>query len=264
MSQTALAEVFSSAPEAASPSNEALLARFMTTRASTELEQVVRQNQRLVHHVVKRFADCGEPYEDLVQIGNLGLIKAARNFDAARGARFSTYALTMIEGEIRHHLRDNTLLRQPRWMRRLRAQMETASAELRERLGREPRLEELAETLNVSEEGIREVQAYCARVELCVAEDGGDDEECPPSLDRHAVRSRRYESFSLPIEDRIALSEAMERLSEKERDLVDLLCYREFTQREVAEALGVTRKKVSRDFNRALGRLREVLARPIF
>jgi len=263
MSQAALAEIFAPAPETAAPSNESLLARFMTTRAPTELERLVRQNQRLVHHVLKRFSDCGEPYEDLVQVGNIGLIKAARNFDADNGARFSTYALTMIEGEIRHHLRDSTLLRQPRWMRSLGAQMAKAAAELTERLGREPETAELAEALNVSEEGIREVQAYRSKVELCAAEDG-DDEGCPPSLDRHAVRSRRYESFSLPIEDRIALSQAMERLTEKERDLVDLLCYREFTQREVAEALGVTRKKVSRDFNRALGRLREVLNKPVF
>src|SRR5674536_380210 len=97
--------------------NEQLLAAYADTGSSATLDEVVRRNQNLLHHILKRVAYASDPYEDLLQVANLGLIKAAQRFDAERGVRFSTYATAIVDGELRHHLRDSLLMKQPRWVK---------------------------------------------------------------------------------------------------------------------------------------------------
>jgi RNA polymerase sigma-B factor len=245
------------------PDNEALLDQYALTGAPELLDRLVRDNQRLVHHLLKRFSYADEPYEDLVQVANLGLVKAARAFDAGRGVRFSTYASVVIEGEVRHHLRDTLLLRQPRWVRRLHVQIEATTDELAQKLGRPPEVGEIAQAMNVSEEGILEVLALYSRLEL-YAWDHDDPDDSAVSIDRQVVHSLHHESFTLPVEDRVAIEAALERLTEFQRRLVDLLFYREFTLAEVAARLGVTQKKVVRERQKAMTRLREVLGKRVF
>jgi RNA polymerase sigma-B factor len=244
--------------------NEQLVAQYAATRSAKTLDQIVRSNQKLLHHILKRFAAADEPYDDLVQVANLGLIKAVQRFDPERGVKFSTYAVPVIEGEVRHHLRDSLLLRQPRWVKKVYAQIEEAIGVLTRRLGRQPELGEIAAELNIGEEGILEVLNLYARIDL----HGLDDLELSDAatrddLARGEVRSLRHDSFSLPIEDRIALYDALDKLSAFERKLIYLLFFREFTQHEVAAALGLTQKKVSRESIKAIGRLRVLLTRKI-
>src|SRR5664279_907476 len=118
--------------------NEQLLAVYADTGSSRALDELVRRNQNLLHHILKRFSYASEPYEDLVQVANLGLIKAAQRFDPDRGARFSTYATAIVDGELRHHMRDSLLLRQPRWVKKVYHDIQNKSAELMHRLGRPP------------------------------------------------------------------------------------------------------------------------------
>jgi RNA polymerase sigma-B factor len=241
--------------------NEQLVAEYAATHNPRVLDELVRRNQRLLHHLLKRFAHAQESYEDLLQVANLGLLKAAQRFDPSRGRTFSTYAAALIEGEIRHHLRDSLLLRQPRWVRKVHGQISAAQAELTHALQRAPTLRELSEKLNITEQGIVEVLQLHARV-------GSVDEpltgaEVVAEAERSSVRSLRFESFSLPIEDRIALYDALDKLSAFERKIIYLLFFREFTQHEVAAALGLTQKKVSRESIKALTRLRSVLQRNV-
>jgi RNA polymerase sigma-B factor len=259
----ALADVVPIGAAAGARDNEALLAQYRVTGAPDLLDRLVRDNQGLVHHLLKRFRYADEPYEDLVQVANLGLIKAAHSFDAARGARFCTYAAVVIEGEIRHHLRDTLLLRQPRWVKRLHGQIRATTIDLGNKLGRAPEIREIAQAMNVKEEGIREVLALYARLEL-YAWDQPDGDDGMPAIDRHVLRSLHHESFTLPVEDRVALEAALERLTDFQRRVVDLLFYRELTQAEVAQAMGVTHKKVTRELHNALGRLREVMGKRVF
>lgn len=262
MSQTAT-EVIGLAAGMPAWANEALCDRYAETGAPEALDRLVRDNQLLVHHTLKRFSWATEPYEDLVQVANVGLVKAAKSFDPARGARFSTYAMAMIDGEVRHHLRDTHLMRQPRWVRRVISQIDAATDRLGAELGRAPRVAEIARAVNLTEESVLEALALSTRVELHGShEDEAEDGEA--GLDRRAFHSRHYESFSLPIEDRLALDEALDKLSDFQRDLVELLFYREFTQREVADALGMTHKKVSREVQKTLHRLRDVMEKKIF
>lgn len=254
-----------SLPPAASPgerSNEAVLADYARTARPECMEQLVRANQALVHHVLKRFSYAEEPYEDLVQVGNLGLLKAARNFDPRRGTRFSTYATSMIDGEVRHFLRDALLLRRPRWAQQLYLQIRETADELTRTLGRAPGLDELADAMNLEPAGISEILSYSRRVQLSTWDEEFDEEAS--SIDRQAVRSRHYSSFSLPMEDRIALQAAVERLTGFQRELVELVFYREFTQKEVADALGCTTRKVGIELQRSLVRLRETLGKRVF
>jgi len=262
MSQTAVVDISAPTPGAPPRANEALCRQYAQTREPEALDRLVRDNQLLVHHTLKRFSAAGEPYEDLVQVANVGLIKAVRSYDPERGGRFSTYAMAMIDGEVRHHLRDSRLLRQPRWVRRLLGEIEQTRDELGGRLGRPPQVAEIAAAMNMTEESVQEALSLAARVELGPPIEHGDGDG--EALDRRAFHSRHYESFALPIEDRLALDQALDRLSEFQRHLVHLLFYREFTQREVAEALGVTRKKVSRELQKTLHSLREVMGKRIF
>ena len=244
--------------------NEQLVAEYAATRSPASLDQVVRDNQRLLHHVLKRFAAADEPYEDLLQVANLGLIKAVQRFDSTKGVRFSTYAVPVIEGEVRHHLRDSLLLRQPRWVKRVYRQIEDAVGSLTGKLGRPPHLSEIAAELNISEAGILEVLNVYARIDLKGLSDGYADVGGDPTADSSEVRSLHLSSFSLPIEDRIALYDALDVLTAFQRKLIYLLFFREFTQHEVAAALGLTQKKVSRESIKALARLKQVMTRRVF
>jgi RNA polymerase sigma-B factor len=244
--------------------NEQLVAQYAATRSAATLDQIVRRNQRLLHHVLKRFASADEPYEDLVQVANLGLIKAVQSFDPERGVKFSTYAVPVIEGEVRHHLRDSLLLRQPRWVKKVYGQIEEAVGTLTRQLGRQPQLSEIAESLNITEAGILEVLNLYARIDLHGLDELPAEGDALATADRHEVRALRRTSFALPIEDRIVLYEALDKLSGFERKLIYLLFFREFTQGEVASALGMTQKKVSRESIRALSRLKALMTRKVF
>lgn len=244
--------------------NEQLVAEYAASHDVAVLDQIVRANQRLLHHILKRFAYADEPYEDLLQVANIGLIKAAQRFDGERGVRFATYAAAVVDGELRHHLRDTLLMRQPRWVKRVYAQIETAGRELLHEFGRPAELHELAARVNIAPEGILEVMNLYARVDLQSQSEPAGDDEPDPHIDQSRVHSLHLQSFSLPIEDRIALQAALTKLSAFQQRLIYLLFFREFTQREVADVLGITQKKVSRESLKALGRLKEVLSYKVF
>ena len=146
--------------------NEQLLAAYAETRSAATLDEIVRRNQNLLHHILKRFSYASEPYEDLLQVANLGLIKAAQRFDGGRGVRFTTYATAIVDGELRHHLRDSLLMRQPRWVKKVYQQIQDKSNELMHKLGRPPEVAELAQALNINEDGILEVMNLYSRIEL--------------------------------------------------------------------------------------------------
>ena len=219
--------------------NEQLIAGYATGGSAAALDELVRRNQNLLHHILKRFAYANEPYEDLLQVANLGLIKAAQRYDATRGVRFSTYATAIIDGELRHHLRDSLLLRQPRWVKKVYGDIQVKSNELMHKLGRAPALREIAAALNIDEDGILEVMRLYARIDLHSQNEPFSGDDMGIEADRQAVRSLRQESFALPIEDRIVLYDALDTLTGFQRRLVYLLFFKQLTQSEVADLLGL-------------------------
>jgi RNA polymerase sigma-B factor len=244
--------------------NEALLAEYARSRSPATLDEIVRRNQNLLHHILKRFSYADEAYEDLLQVANLGLIKAAQRYDPRRGAQFSTYATALVDGELRHHLRDSLLMRQPRWVKKIYGQIQDKSNELMHALGRPPTMAELSEGLNINEEGILEVMRLYSRIELHSRNEPHSPEELLEPANPRALRSLRLESFALPIEDRISLYQALDRLDAFQRRLIYLLFFKDLTQHEVAAEMGLTQKKVSREQHKALGRLKQLMTRKVF
>lgn len=243
--------------------NERLLSEYASSGSPAALDELVRRNQNLLHHILKRFTCANEPYEDLLQVANLGLIKAAQRYDAARGVRFSTYATAIVDGELRHHLRDSLLLRQPRWVKKVYGEIQAKSSELMHKLGRAPEVREIAAAVNIDENGILEVMRLYARIDLHSQNEPFSDDDMDIAADRRAVRALRQESFSLPIEDRIVLYDALDKLSSFQRRLVYLLFFKQLTQSEVADQLGLSQKKVSREQIKALTRLRRMLVQRV-
>ncbi|MGN6782339.1 MAG: RNA polymerase sigma factor SigF [Marmoricola sp.] len=220
-------------------------------------DDLVALHLPLVDHCVRRFLNRGEPYDDLVQVGTIGLIKAVDRFDSDRGVEFSTYATPTIIGEIKRHFRDKGwAIRVPRRLQELRLAMTAANAELSQRLGRSPTPAELAERLETTVEEVLEcIESGNAYATLSLdAGDQGDDGvasmlstlgDVDPSLEHVEVRES--------IKPLLAV------LPEREKRILLLRFFHNMTQSQIAEEIGVSQMHVSRLLNRTLAQLREGL-----
>lgn len=212
-------------------------------------DQIFAEYQGVVDSVVRRYFRAAER-EELLQIGYIGLLNAIERFDSAKGFRFSTYATHCVDGEIRHFLRDKSeSIRRPRWVRKLSAKVAGFLERFQHQHQRLPTLSEISESLNIAEEGVRAILLAKQPASL---DDSGVSEE----FVRDSVRSARFESFRLPVEDRIAISQAFEKLLEMEKKIIYLFFVQDFTQKEIAGKLALSPRKVSRLMQRALGSLR--------
>jgi RNA polymerase sigma-B factor len=219
-----------------------LIDAYRQTGDRQAIERIVASHGKMLDHLACRYAGAsGETFEDLLQVGYVGLLKAVDGYEGASRAQFGSYAYAMVEGEIRHHLRDNGLVRKPRWARGLYSKVWEATTRLTAELGRPPEAEELAEAVNVSPEGIIELMKLYRDTSV-VSLDGAEDE----GVDLSAIRSLHHESFSLPIEDRIQLERALESLTELQQKVIHLFFYKDLTQTEIGRRLGLSQRKVSR------------------
>jgi RNA polymerase sigma-B factor len=204
-------------------------------------------HERLLTHIVHRYKHYSEEtYEELRQVGYVGLLKAARGYETygtyetGHEASFGSYAYAKIDGELRHHLRDNGLVKRPRWARSLHARISEATVRLSTELGRLPLPGEVAEEVNLTTEGVLELLKLFSDTEVSSLDGSGEE------VDLSAIRSHRHESFSLPVEDKIALEEALEQLTELQRRVVYLFFYKDLSQTEIGRRLGLPQRKVSR------------------
>src|SRR5215213_6911862 len=206
------------------------------------VERIFSMNVKILNHIVRRYASSSdESYEDLLQVGYVGMMKAVNGYRLDSEAKFSSYAYSMIEGEIKHHLRDTALVKRPRWARNLHARVSEATSRLTTELGRPPLIEEVADEVNITPEGVSELmKLFCDTDVLSL--DAGEDEE----VDVSAIKSLRYETFSLPIEDRILLDQALESLTELQRKVIYLFFYKDLRQTEIGRKLGLSQRKTSR------------------
>src|SRR5215211_7789444 len=206
------------------------------------VERILSMNAKILNHIVRRYASASdESYEDLLQVGYVGMMKAINGYRLDSEAKFSSYAYSMIEGEIKHHLRDAALVKTPRWARSLHAKVSEATNRLTAELGRAPLIEEVASEVNITPEGVSELRKLFSDTEV-LSLDCGEDEE----VDFSAIKSLRYETFSLPVEDRIILDQALESLTELQRKVVYLFFYKDLCQTEIGKRLGLSQRKTSR------------------
>ena len=203
--------------------------------------ELIERNLPLVESVARRFQRRGEPLDDLVQVGTIGLIKAVDRFDPARGTRFATVAVPAIEGEIKHHLRDGApLVRKPQPLHELAVRARAEQTRMTAELGREPTIDELAGALGAPHD------------EVVLALDGGpavaiadDDAKVPGAA--HAGESR------------LLLDGGLDRLPERDRRVLRMRYEEDLSQAEIAKREGVSQATVSRQIAGALERLRRTL-----
>lgn len=215
-------------------------------------ERLIEQNIGLVHSIAKRFVYSGIDYEDLVQIGSLGLLKAIRNFDVDRGVMLSTYAVPMIIGEIRKYLRDDGAVKVSRTIREQYIRLRRMSQQIQLQTERDPTVSELAQACGLSEE------------EVVLALDAGAS---PVSLDETVNEDgdvARSELVCAPEHlssvERIALKDVINALPPKDRALITLRYFCEKTQQQTALQLGMTQVQVSRREKKILEKLRTRLS----
>jgi len=231
--------------------NDLLLARIRAGDRTAEGE-MIEENMGLVRMIAKRFLDRGTDYEDLLQIGTIGMLKAIRSFEAERGTVFSTYAVPLIVGEIRRHLRDDGPIKVSRMYKRWGLALMHEKERIMAQEGREAGIAELAERCGVSVEdaaisldAISPVASFSDRLygeETVTLESVLSDEESERESER--------------ICDRIALAQSIGKMPTMWRQIVILRYYRGMTQQQVAQQLGLTQVKVSREEKKLLAFLR--------
>ncbi len=218
-------------------------------------ETLIQGNLRLVLSVIQRFAGRGENADDLFQVGCVGLIKAIDNFDVTQNVRFSTYGVPMIIGEIRRYLRDNSAIRVSRSMRDTAYRVLQAREKLQRENQREPTVEQIAKELDLPREEI--VFAMDAVVDPVSLFDpvysDGSDTVCV--MDQ--VRDTRNTDESWL--DRLALREAVSKLTPREQHILALRFYEGKTQMEVSGEIGISQAQVSRLEKNAISAIRKSL-----
>lgn len=204
------------------------------------VERIFTMHGRILHHIVRRYSNSsGEPHEDLLQVGYVGLIKAVNGYRMDSQAKFSSYAYSMIDGELRHHFRDTAMVKKPRWARSLGSRISESTTRLTGEFGRPQLIEEIARDVNVTPEGIAEVTKLFVDTNVSFLDAPGLGSDCDEGPNLAAVKSLQYEAFSLPIEDRILLEQGLESLTELQQRVVYLSFYKNLSQTEGGERLGL-------------------------
>ena len=235
--------------------NQELLQRAREGDSDAEAA-LVEENLGLVRKVARRFLDRGTEYEDLVQIGTIGMIKAIRSFSPERGTVFSTYAVPLIIGEIRRHLRDEGLIKVSRIYKRQGLMLMCEKNRIAAEEGREAGVAELAARCGVSiEEAAVSLDAMSPVTSLSDFVYGEDTVTF-----ENVIPDEESERESERICDRIALAQCIHRLPELWQKIVLMRYFRNMTQQETANTLGLTQVKISREEKKLLAALREELS----
>ena len=210
-------------------------------------EKLVTDNMGLISMAVKRYIGFGVDYEDLFQIGAVGLVKAAKAFDRSKNLKFSTYAVAKIIGEIKTYLRDNGEIKIPRSVKEQKFKIEKAHSQLLKELGREPKISEISQYTGIPPEDIiYALDATQATVSL----------DLPPDEGGITVCSDAKEDETL---DKIMVSQMLSSLPPDERRLIVLRFFADKTQSEIAGEIGVSQVQVSRILMRTLEKMRKEL-----
>jgi len=241
------------ARDAATPE---LFAEYQRSHDPQVRDRLILAHMNLVRYLARKFANRGEPLEDLIQVGMIGLINAIDRFDPDRGIRFATYATPTIVGEIRRYFRDRGwAVKVPRRLQELNLAANKAIDDLTQRLDRAPTVSELAQELNISEAEALEAMELGELYELPSLDSdlGGESDETRSRLADYVGRvDEEIERF----ERRARLNQALQSLTPRERKIIELRFFDNLSQTQVAKQLNISQMHVSRLQQRALAKLR--------
>lgn len=215
-------------------------------------ERLINGNLRLVLSIIQRFANRSETLEDLFQIGCIGLIKSIDNFDISQNVRFSTYAVPMIIGEIRRHLRDNNSIRVSRSMRDIAYRAMQAREQMMAQNNKEPSLEEIANEIGSKREtvvlSLESVVEPISLNEPVFSDNNGDTVYVMDQLGDETSEKEWIEN--------ITIKQSVKALSKREKRILSLRFFKGYTQTEVAEKIGISQAQVSRIEKSAIKKIR--------
>lgn len=220
-------------------------------RRATLRSSIVEAHLPLVRYLAARFRHLGEPFDDLVQVGTIGLINAVDRYDPRHGASLATYATPTIVGEIKRYFRDRVwAVRVPRRLQELHARLGVARAALAQELGRQPTVHEIAERLGVDvEDALEALEALRSSATVPLQ---ADERAAVPEV---AVDDPALED----VLDRESLRPLLQRLPEREKRILVLRFFRGLSQSQIADELGISQMHVSRLLARTVEQLRRGL-----
>jgi RNA polymerase sigma-B factor len=234
---------------------ERLFRDFARTRDPRLRDQLIAMHQNLVRFLAGKFANRGEPLEDLVQVGIIGLVNAVDRYDAERGNKFSTYATPTIVGEIRRYFRDKAWsLKVPRRLQELNQAANKAVDNLSVKLGRSPTVSEIARAIGATEEETLEAIELGNAYDTVSLDSRMSSDSAPMTL---AEFVGGEDEDLLALEKYGDLTAAMESLEEREKMIISLRFFQDLSQAEVAKKLNISQMHVSRLQHRALEHLKK-------
>jgi RNA polymerase sigma-B factor len=222
--------------------DEALFRRFSETRSPAAREQIIERFMPLARSLASRYRRHAEPFEDLLQVANLGLVKAVDGFDISRGKPFASYAVPTILGEIRRHFRDHVWnLRLPRGLQELVLKIDNAIEELTVDLGTFPTVAQIAERLGVSQEEVLEgLEAASARHTDSLDRPLATDEESLTVVESLGRDDSAFDS----VEAGASVGSAD--ISERELEILRMRFVDGMNQKEIAKVYGCSQMQISR------------------
>ncbi|MFI5046103.1 MAG: SigB/SigF/SigG family RNA polymerase sigma factor [Acidimicrobiia bacterium] len=234
-------------------------ARFAAYRRSGDRvlrNELVQEHIRLAEFIARRFAQRGEPLDDLRQVALIGLVKAVERFEPDRGLQFSSFATPTIMGELKRHFRDKGwAVRVPRRVQELHLELDRTIGTLGQELGRAPTTGEIAERAGVDEEDVLESMEASSLYRLASLDAGHVSDEDPSGSPSARVGGPDTEMDA--VNDRVVVGELLSTLPEREQRIVYLRFFEGRTQSEIADEIGISQMHVSRLLVRSLARLGE-------
>jgi len=246
-------------PKETVPNNsDHLFNEFYRTREPELREKLVFLHMNLVRFLARKYANRGEPLEDLLQVGTIGLLNAIDRFDPTRGIRFATFATPTILGEIRRYFRDRGwAVKIPRRLQEVNLAASRAADSLTQELGRPPTVAEISQAIGATEEETLEAMEISSFYEPISLESDFDDGLESASVLGDYVGEDDSRIAALDLQER--LQDALSRLAPRERAIVEMRFLRNLSQMEVAKRLKISQMHVSRLQQRALAKLRQIV-----
>lgn len=237
-----------------------LIAEYSATKDARLKEKIVLQYKNLVESIARRFAGSGEPIEDLIQEGYIGLITAADLYDSEKGVKFSTYATHFIIGQIKHSLRDRgKIIKEPAWLQELNHRMTKVIDSLYQELNRIPTEAEIAQIMHVPEDMIAELLTTREIFKVSSLDSEQDDSNQSSGSEVDRLKDEKCDVFQLPLEDKIVLETAVNKLKIVEQKVIQEFYYTGLTQTEIAKKLGISCNYVSHILRSGTKKLRRIL-----
>ena len=236
-----------------------LLVEYRATKDVQVRDMIVLQYRNLVESIARRFIASGEPLDDLIQEGYIGLITATDLYNAGKGVKFTTYATHFIIGQIKHALRDRgKIIKEPAWLQELNHRMTRVIDALRQELGTQPTSAEIGKVMHLPEETVAEM--LTTREIFKVASLDCDQDIAPVGgMDVEKVKDEKYITFQLPVEDRIVLEMSVNKLKLIEQKVINEFYFTGLSQTEIANKLGISCNYVSHILRSGTRKLRRIL-----